>query len=162
MSSDERKVLLWFFALFLAVLGIFLLLRGQGAFPEEQADTGYLAGVIYRTYQNAFQLVLAAGLVAVVLHLIAALVLMAREESVDGYERLGPWLQVLFTSFGFLGTVIGVSIAIAGLPDAMNQRDPSLLIAGLSAAFDTTFIGLLASILVMIGRQILRLTAVSA
>lgn len=158
MNSSERVVLLWFTAIFFAVLGAILLLRGQGVFPQEQLGSGYLAGVVHRSINNAFQLALAAGLITVVLHLVGALLLLPRVVSVTGYSQLSPWLQVVFTSFGFLGTVIGVSIAVAGLPQAMNDNDPTVLIQGLSAAFDTTFIGLLASVVVMIGRQVLRLT----
>lgn len=159
MSDSERTVLLWFVALVLAVFGALLLLRGQGLLPEDPFGTGYLAGVIQRSILHPFQLSLVAGFIAVVLHLIAMLLLLSRGISAEGYEKLGPWLQVFFTSLGFLGTVVGVSLAVAGLPQAMNDNDPTELIIGLSAAFDTTFIGLSASVLVMIGRQILRFAA---
>lgn len=52
----------------------------------------------------------------------------------------------LFPGLGFLGTVIGISIAIGGLEAVMNGQAPSELISGLRTAFDTTFLGLVASL----------------
>lgn len=52
----------------------------------------------------------------------------------------------LFPGLGFLGTVIGVSFAIGGLQLVIDGGDPSELIDGLRTAFDTTFIGLVASL----------------
>ena len=58
---------------------------------------------------------------------------------------------------GFLGTIVGVSLAVSGLPTAMQQDDPSGLISGLSTAFDTTFLGLGAAITVMLLRKLAQL-----
>lgn len=54
---------------------------------------------------------------------------------------------ILFPAVGFLGTVIGVSIAIEGLENVLKSGNPSLMMAGLRTAFDTTFWGLVASLL---------------
>lgn len=52
----------------------------------------------------------------------------------------------LFPALGFLGTVIGVTIAIGGLENVLDGEEPTDLITGLRTAFDTTFLGLVASL----------------
>lgn len=62
--------------------------------------------------------------------------------------RLALWG---FPVVGFIGTVIGVSQAVKDLPTAM--KDEAALggvLSSLHLAFDTTFLGLLASVLVML------------
>mmetsp|Transcript_22853 Transcript_22853/g.38178 ORF Transcript_22853/g.38178 Transcript_22853/m.38178 type:complete len:163 (-) Transcript_22853:3055-3543(-) len=56
----------------------------------------------------------------------------------------------LFTGLGFLGTVYGISVAIDGLRGVISGGDPEGLIIGLRTAFDTTFIGLIASLVLAI------------
>lgn len=56
----------------------------------------------------------------------------------------------LFPALGFLGTVIGVSIAIGALEDVLASGDVSALMVGLRTAFDTTFIGLCAALVLTI------------
>jgi hypothetical protein len=52
----------------------------------------------------------------------------------------------LFPAIGFLGTVVGITIALGGLPKVMASRDTDQLISGLLTAFDTTFLGLVAAL----------------
>lgn len=52
----------------------------------------------------------------------------------------------LFPGLGFLGTVIGVSIAIGGLEPMMSGGSAEQLLGGLRVAFDTTFMGLVAAL----------------
>ncbi|MEC9434742.1 MAG: MotA/TolQ/ExbB proton channel family protein [Pseudomonadota bacterium] len=53
----------------------------------------------------------------------------------------------MFPAVGFLGTVVGVSIAIGGLEGVLAGGDSAILLAGLRTAFDTTFLGLVAALL---------------
>ena len=53
---------------------------------------------------------------------------------------------VLFPAVGFIGTVVGVSIAIGGLGDVLDSGETAPLLEGLRIAFDTTLIGLVASV----------------
>lgn len=65
----------------------------------------------------------------------------------SGLPRLlYPLKQVipLFPAVGFIGTVIGVSIAISVLPNVIGSSNLSPLMEALYVAFDTTFIGLFA------------------
>lgn len=52
---------------------------------------------------------------------------------------------VLFPALGFIGTVVGVSMAISGLNAVLDTGETSELLDGLRIAFDTTLIGLVAS-----------------
>ena len=52
----------------------------------------------------------------------------------------------LFPGLGFLGTVVGVSIAIGGLEPMMSGGSSEQLLGGLRTAFDTTFMGLVAAL----------------
>jgi hypothetical protein len=56
----------------------------------------------------------------------------------------------LFPAVGFLGTVVGITIALGGLQQVMDKRDSGQLMSGLLTAFDTTFIGLLAAFVLTI------------
>ena len=62
--------------------------------------------------------------------------------------RLGLWA---FPVVGFIGTVLGVSQAVKDLPTAMKD-DAALgsVLGSLHLAFDTTFIGLVSSVVVMV------------
>lgn len=52
----------------------------------------------------------------------------------------------LFPGVGFLGTVVGISLAIGGLTDILDGGEPAALLNGLRTAFDTTFLGLVAAL----------------
>jgi len=64
----------------------------------------------------------------------------------------------LFPGLGFLGTVIGITLAIGGLEDVLKGGSPKQLFYGLRTAFDTTAIGLIAGI--SLGIQLLLIDAV--
>ena len=53
---------------------------------------------------------------------------------------------VLFPAVGFIGTVVGVSIAIGGLGEVLDSGETAPLLQGLRIAFDTTLIGLVSSV----------------
>lgn len=53
---------------------------------------------------------------------------------------------VIFPAIGFIGTVVGVTIAVGGLHAVMDTGDTAPLLDGLRFAFDTTFLGLVASV----------------
>jgi hypothetical protein len=62
--------------------------------------------------------------------------------------RLGLWA---FPVVGFIGTVVGVSQAVKDLPTAMKDESAlSSVLGSLHLAFDTTFIGLVSSVAVML------------
>ena len=54
----------------------------------------------------------------------------------------------LLPTLGFLGTVYGISLAVAHLPNAMETGQSDAVYAGLYAAFDTTCLGLAGGIFV--------------
>lgn len=156
MAPLEKIVLRYFLALLLISVGAALVLRGQGLLPVVPEGGGYLMGVVARSFENRYPLGLLAGLVCVPLHALCLGFFVPDPALADAYDQFGSWLQVLFTSLGFLGTVVGVSLAVAGLPQAMDANNPGPLIEGLSTAFDTTFLGLTAAVLTMISRQSIR------
>ena len=115
---------------------------------------GYLAGVWARSFADPYQAGMLAAVFAVPLH-FAWTALRRRGPAVGAaYDRFGAWGQTALTSLGFLGTVIGVSMAVAGLETALLEEDPGRLIAGLSTAFDTTFLGLVGALLLMTLRKV--------
>lgn len=62
--------------------------------------------------------------------------------------RLGV---TLFPMLGFLGTIVGLSGAIADLPEAVRDKDRlDPVLRNLYVAFDTTFMGLLGAILCLV------------
>lgn len=113
----------------------------------------YLVGVFNRSLAGPYQLVLLAGLIAVPLHLTWVRFTNWTDQGRAAYDSFAAWGQTLFTSLGFLGTIMGVSMAVAGLEVAMSQGEPAGLICGLSTAFDTTFLGLTASIMLLLARR---------
>ncbi len=131
--------------------GILSRVSGLNETPES-----YIRGVWDRSLGSPFQRFLLAGLVSLPLHFIWVFAWRG-VDFLAAYEEYGGWAQTVFTSLGFLGTVIGVSLAVAGLSSAMSDGDPSELIGGLSTAFDTTFIGLSAAVLLLFLRKIARL-----
>lgn len=112
----------------------------------------YILGVLTRSLNSVFQGALFAAVCAVPLHAIW-IRLRHGAAGLATYEAFAQWAQTLFTSVGFMGTIIGVSLAVAGLKDAMTKGDPGELIGGLSTAFDTTFLGLLGAVCLMIFRH---------
>jgi hypothetical protein len=121
--------------------------------------SGYLEGVIGRALNQPYEGLMIAAFVAVPLHAALTFGLRRVAGVVEAYDQFGTWAQSIFTAFGFLGTIIGVSLAVAGLETAMEQDDPAALISGLSTAFDTTFWGLTSAIFLMVIRKISRMLA---
>ena len=137
--------------------GLLWLVVTLGYVPEGPPgpEVGYLDAVLIRSFGNGFQAIMLAGLFAVPLH--AAWTFWRNgSEAVVGYDRFGLWAQTIFTAMGFMGTIIGVSLAVAGLEQAMSEGEPGPLIGGLSTAFDTTFLGLSGAVMLMILRKISR------
>lgn len=64
-------------------------------------------------------------------------------------DALAPLSALLwaFPMLGFLGTIAGLSDAVARLPAALESDDVGSVLDGLHLAFDTTMIGLLATLL---------------
>jgi len=68
-------------------------------------------------------------------------------EVLAGPLRLGQWM---FPVVGFIGTIIGISGAVERLPHVLDSPDNlDRLLSNLHTAFDTTFVGLAASVLLM-------------
>lgn len=156
----ERRVLRHALAWFIVVFG--LLLAGREVvttdlLPAADPDEGYLSAVLRRAMGDLYRLALLAGWGALVPHALILTIAWRNEATRAGYASFAAWVQVLFTSLGFLGTIVGVSLAVAGLPTAMQADDPAALITGLSTAFDTTFLGLGAAITVMLLRKLIEL-----
>lgn len=141
------------------VAGIFMIGRTQlSEIAMFQAPSlPYLAAVFRRSLDNLYQLLLLSGWLAVFPHFLLLAILDRKGEINDAYGEFSVWAQTLFTSLGFLGTIVGVSQAVSGLENAMRDEDPSALITGLSTAFDTTFLGLGAAMSLMCLRKILEI-----
>lgn len=151
MQLTERRVLRDFFG--------WVLFAGSGVTIAAALSGGavigdsYILGVLSRSLSSVFQGALLAAACAVPLHAIWIRIRYGIGGLV-AYEAFAQWAQTLFTSIGFMGTIIGVSLAVAGLQDAMIEGDPGALIGGLSTAFDTTFLGLLGAVLLMVLRRL--------
>ncbi len=140
----------------LLLAGIFLAGRGQLselAMLQSQSPS-YLAAVFGRSLDNLYQLLLLSGWLAVFPHFLLLSMLDREGVTVAAYDRFAVWAQTLFTSLGFIGTIVGVSLAVSGLEGAMRDNEPGVLIAGLSTAFDTTFLGLGAAVSLMCLRKL--------
>lgn len=158
--SSETRISIHAFALFILVMGVLwlglqteVILTPSLKDTENAEDVGYLWAVWGRSLKDAFQFLLLVGVITVPIH---AAWVFARGRSTDvleAYNSFGHWAQTMFTSLGFLGTIIGVSLAVAGLRAAMTRNDPGELIVGLSTAFDTTFLGLVGALLLMAFRK---------
>lgn len=133
-------------------------LWASGAPTTCRVEAGtYLLGVLTRSLAGPYQLALLAGLMAVPLHFIWTRCSRWTQHGRAAYGTFAIWSQTLFTSLGFLGTIMGVSMAVSGLEAAMNDGQPAGLICGLATAFDTTFLGLTASIMLLLARRIVSL-----
>lgn len=122
--------------------------------PDATSAPGsYIAGVWARSFENPLQLGLLAATLAIIPHFIWSLRRGSDSGFAEAYDGFAAWGQAILTSLGFLGTVIGVSMAVAGLEQAMVEQEPVPLIRGLSTAFDTTFLGLSGAILFLILRR---------
>ena len=130
----------------------------QGVAAEDSQDLPYLAGLWARSLAAPYQRVLLAAGLAVPAHAIWVVMLYG-PNAARGYDLFGQWAQTLLTSMGFLGTIVGISLAVAGLENAMENAAPGALISGLATAFDTTFLGLLGAIAIMVLRKALSLWA---
>lgn len=119
-------------------------------------EDSYILGVLNRSINSVFQGTLLAAACAVPVHAIWIRIHYGIEGLV-AYEAFAQWAQTLFTSIGFMGTIIGVSLAVAGLEEAMIDGDPGALIGGLSTAFDTTFLGLFGAVCLMVLRRLSRI-----
>ena len=147
----------------LFVLGGFLWLLAKTLLADWVGliEQPYLPALLSRSLEDPFRLGLLAAVLSVLPH---AVWIGLRRNRVaeprlveEAYDRAGLFMQTLFTSFGFLGTIVGVSIAVSGLEAAMENREPAALIGGLGTAFDTTFLGLCGAILVMLTRRLVSL-----
>jgi len=149
-------------------LGIWLLIAGvlwmcvQTVMQEwvTTVEEPYLAAVLSRSLSDPYRLALLSAVIAVAPHALWVGLRSGhgKQAVAVAYDRAGVLLQTLFTSFGFLGTIMGVSIAVSGLDEAMDSREPGLLIDGLGTAFDTTFLGLVGAIAIMISRRLISLS----
>ena len=117
---------------------------------------GYVLSLLERSIYEPYQIALLAGLIAVPVH-FAWIIWRSRTQQgiCKQYADFATWAQTLFTSLGFLGTIVGVSLAVGGLEAAMSEGETRDLVCGLSIAFDTTFLGLSGAILLLIGRRML-------
>lgn len=154
MMTSERRVLLDF-------IGIAALCGAAIAMVAYFSDDGlvwpgYIGGVLERSLRSPFQAALLAGVIAVPLHSLWVFARYAMPVA-PAYESFASWAQTLFTSFGFMGTIVGVSLAVGGLQAAMEDGEPGALIGGLSTAFDTTFLGLAGAVALMLLRRLMRL-----
>lgn len=159
-----RQAVIFRYALAWVIIAIGALLFGPDllGFPGNaqsggaiNANDGYLAGVLNRSFHNTYQLCLLGAWAAIIPHAATLAVFHRKSNLVAGYGEFAVWAQTVLTSLGFLGTIIGVSFAVGGLETAMKADDPSQLIAGLATAFDTTFLGLGGALTLMLLRKII-------
>ena len=113
----------------------------------------YLLGVFRRSLCGSYQMFMLGAWLAMLPHFFVLVVFFRSEQLPGDYDEFGKWSQTAFTSLGFLGTIVGISLAVAGLRTAMAADDPHALITGLSTAFDTTFLGLGASVTILLCRK---------
>jgi hypothetical protein len=154
-AISERKIMTVGLGCFMVCVALVWLLTLRTSTPE--APTGYIAGVWSRSLSQPFQALLLGAVLAVPLH-AAWVAVQYGGVARKPYEAFAQWGQTLFTSFGFMGTIMGVSLAVAGLQDAMLEGDPGGLISGLSTAFDTTFLGLVGAVSLMVLRRLARIS----
>ncbi len=140
----------------LLLAGMFMAGRDQlSELAALQSHTpSYLVAVFGRSLNNLYQLLLLSGWLSVLPHFLLLAILDRKGVTVVAYAHFAAWAQTLFTSLGFIGTIVGVSQAVSGLEGAMRNNEPGVLIAGLSTAFDTTFLGLGAAVSLMLLRKL--------
>ena len=164
-----RAMLLWC----LLALAVYAVLRRYGyAPPEVPGEGGYLSGIWARFWTSYLYGMIGAAFLGCTIFAIAlffgqgsgAAAAFARRLCglpadldpddpvfhLKGFDvAIAPLRDAaaLFPGLGFLGTVIGISGAIGGLREVMSGGDPTELIGGLRTAFDTTFLGLVAALL---------------
>lgn len=143
---EDSRVLMDFAAFALFCGGIIQLT--PDIFIASVIDRGYLFGVFARSLESFYQSSMLSAVFAVPFHATWTAIAY-RGQARRQYVLFTQRAQVAFTSFGFLGTIMGVSLAIGGLETAMGEGDTSSLVEGLSTAFDTTFLGLLGALLLM-------------
>ena len=159
-GSGERLVLRHALGWLLLSAGLLVgVTHGLGMRPAAGGDLSYLPGVFARSLDNPLQLALLAGWIALLPHWLVLLALRRRPGLAVGYQRFADWAQPLFTGLGFVGTIVGVSLAVAGLRVAMQDQNPDGLVKGLSVAFDTTFLGLGAALTLALFRKAIELSA---
>lgn len=82
-----------------------------------------------------------------------------RMHFIHGRSALTAPLRVCLWAFpvvGFLGTVLGISNAVSDLPGAFEDDSKRQnVLDGLHVAFDTTFVGLFASVVLIVGLHVL-------
>ena len=103
---------------------------------------------------------LRTSLVGRVIGWLVGLPNLARDEALERFvDRGGAYATAplrdavtLFPAVGFLGTVVGVTIALGGLQQVMASAKGGAgrLLDGLMTAFDTTFLGLLAALVLTV------------
>ncbi len=152
-SSISRDALGWL-ALCGGIIWLAVALHIAPVGPPAE-DASYLYAVLVRSFGNGLQALILAGLMTVPLHAVWTFG-RCGSDAIDGYDKFGLWAQTIFTAMGFMGTIVGVSIAVAGLKQAMVDKDPATLIGGLSTAFDTTFLGLTGAVSLMVLRKVTR------
>ena len=154
MQHTERRILRIFIG-WVLVLGSGVIFAAF-LYGGNTIEDSYILGVLNRSINSVFQGTLLAAACAVPFHAIWIRIHYGIEGLV-AYEAFAQWAQTLFTSIGFMGTIIGVSLAVAGLEEAMIDGDPGALIGGLSTAFDTTFLGLFGAVCLMVLRRLSRI-----
>ena len=97
--------------------------------------------------------------IIIVLYLLANLNMFLSDIYTENriLERIAAWIPMTLTSLGFLGTVIGIFMALFGLFAGLNFADPAsvqLILGqitnGLSVAILTTIAGLSSAIMLSI------------
>lgn len=150
---SDRSLLRYAGAWLLVAIGALLIVIELRTAPQGIPE-GYLLGVWSRSFDNPLQFGLLAAALAIIPHFLWSLSRRTGSGFADAYDAFAAWGQTILTSLGFLGTVIGVSMAVSGLEQAMMEQEPVPLIRGLSTAFDTTFLGLSGAILLLLLRRI--------
>lgn len=154
----ERTVAIAVVGWFLIVGATYLLaLAIIPTLPDLLTDDDYFRAMLKRSIVSPLQAPMLVGWAALVLHALWLAARYPSRETARAYDAFGLWAQTLFTSLGFMGTIVGISLAVAGLEQAMKEDDPGALIGGLSTAFDTTFLGLSAALTIMLFRKAARL-----
>ncbi|MEM7439423.1 MAG: MotA/TolQ/ExbB proton channel family protein [Pseudomonadota bacterium] len=143
------------------------------------ADVSYIAGLYERSRASPYYLFMIVMLLGCSVYALALLIVLHRWigsgstplaylvglEAVNGQLTAKPAnaetalalapqpirdAAVIFPAVGFIGTVVGVSLAIGGLNAVLDSGETTPLLDGLRIAFDTTLIGLMASVILSV------------